>query len=461
MKLLSGAYEMERGTIFFDGKIVENLTPKSAQMLGVGIIYQELNLVGSLTVAENIFLGREDIAYGTFPRKIQWRKLHEKASEILKNLNLAIDPNAVVEKLGVGQQQMVEIAKALSLNSKLIIMDEPTAALTERESDHLFEFINNLRCMGVSVLYISHRLEEFEHIADRITVMRDGKTVTTLQAKETTIPQLIKLMVGHELVNQFPRVDRKCGEVLFKAKGITRKGVFHDISFDVKSGEILGVSGLMGSGRTEIMQSIFGVERLDSGEIYIEGRKVDIRSPKDAIREGLGFVTEDRKKEGLVLCLSVEKNITLPNLKSVLKNLWHILLKKERDISEQYIAKLNIKTPSAGQLARNLSGGNQQKVVLAKWLLSKSKLFIFDEPTRGIDVGAKVEVYNLINELAADGAAIIMVSSELPEILGVSDRIMVLCRGEKMAELDPFSTTQEEILFYAAGGEKYLAKQVS
>jgi ribose transport system ATP-binding protein len=351
---------------------------------------------------------------------------------------------------------MVEVAKALSLNSKLIIMDEPTATLTEREIDQLFEFIKNLRLKEVSTLYISHRLEEFERIADRITVMRDGRTVKTLPLSEAKIPELIKLMVGRELVNQFPRIDHKIGDVRLRAEGLTRNGVFHDVSFHVNSGEILGVSGLVGSGRTEIMRALFGVDRLDAGAVYIDGRQVHIHSPQDAIREGLGFVTEDRKKYGLVLSLSVGQNITLSNLSFVSKS-GIIKLSSERGISDQYISKMNIKTPSANQLVKNLSGGNQQKVVLAKWLLSQSKVFIFDEPTRGIDVGAKVEVYNLMNELITAGAAIIMVSSELPEILGISDRIIVMCRGEKLADLDQRNTSQEEILYYAAGGGKYLA----
>jgi ribose transport system ATP-binding protein len=457
MKLLSGAYEMESGEIVFDGRKAVKLTPKSAQMLGIGIIYQELNLVNSLTVAENIYLGREQIAYGGKFPKIKWRKMHEKTTELLRELNLDIDSRAVVSKLGIGQQQMVEIAKALSIDAKLIIMDEPTAALTEREIEQLFKFIKNLRNRGVSTLYISHRLEEFEQIADRITVMRDGKTVATVDAKGTTIPELIKLMVGRELVNQFPRVEHKCGDVLLRVDGLTRKGAFRDVSFHVNSGEILGVSGLIGSGRTELMRAIFGVERPNSGSVFINGRRVYITSPRDAIREGVGFVTEDRKKEGLVLCLGVDKNITLTNLFSVITRFGFISPDKERAVSNGYISKLNIRTPSVTQIVRNLSGGNQQKVVLAKWLLSQSKIFIFDEPTRGIDVGAKVEVYNLMNEIVAGGASIIMVSSELPEILGISDRIMVMCRGEKMAELNPLTSSQEEILYYAAGGEKYLA----
>ncbi|MDR1136871.1 MAG: sugar ABC transporter ATP-binding protein, partial [Synergistaceae bacterium] len=365
MKLLSGAYEMESGEIFFDGSKVDKLTPKSAQMLGIGIIYQELNLVNSLTVAENIYLGREQIAYGDkFPKKINWQKMHEKTFELLSELNLEIDPNALVEKLGIGQQQMVEIAKALSIDAKLIIMDEPTAALTEREIEHLFKFIKNLKRKGISTLYISHRLEEFEQIADRITVMRDGKTVQTVNAKKTTIPELIRLMVGRELVNQFPRVEHKCGDVLMRVEGFTRRGMFRDISFHVNSGEILGVSGLIGSGRTELMQAIFGVERPNAGSVFINGRQVHINSPRDAIREGIGFVTEDRKKEGLVLCLSVEKNITLPNLSSLSTKSGVIRLNQERGISNQYVNKLNIKTPSVSQIVKNLSGGNQQKVVL-------------------------------------------------------------------------------------------------
>jgi ribose transport system ATP-binding protein len=457
MKLLSGAYEMETGKIVFDGNEVYNLTPKSTQMLGIGIIYQELNLVNSLSVAENIYLGREQIGYGGKFPQINWRKVHEKTAALLRELNLEIDSYAVVGKLGIGQQQMVEIAKALSIDARLIIMDEPTAALTEREIEQLFKFIKNLKKKGISTLYISHRLEEFEQIADRITVMRDGKTVATVNAKEATIPELIKLMVGRELINQFPRVEHKYGDTLLRVEGLTRRGAFSDVSFHVNSGEILGISGLIGSGRTELMRAIFGVEKPHTGSIFIRGRQVYINSPRDAIREGIGFVTEDRKKEGLVLCLSVEKNTTLTNLSSVMKKFGFISPEKERRVSNEYVSKLNIRTPSVSQIVRNLSGGNQQKVVLAKWLLSQSKIFIFDEPTRGIDVGAKVEVYNLMNEIVAAGASIIMVSSELPEILGISDRIMVMCRGEKMAELNPLTSSQEEILYYAAGGEKYLA----
>ena len=455
MKILSGAYVRDSGTIIFDGQTIDTLNPRIARKLGIGIVYQELALVNDLTVGENIFLGREEEMFAKVPGKIDWDKLHAAANELLQNLNLNVQSQSVVRSLGIGQQQMVEVAKAMSLDSKLIIMDEPTAALTERETTQLFSFINDLKSRGVSILYISHRLEEFEKIADRLTVMRDGRYIATKKVSEVTIPEIIKLMVGREVTNQFPRVEHKISEeVGLKVEGLTSRK-FHDITFDVKKGEILGFSGLVGSGRTEVMRAIFGVDPKTAGTVSVEGKEITIKQPKDAIDAGIGFVTEDRKKEGLVLELSVGKNVSLPNLGLFTKKS-KLDLGLEAKTAGEYIQKLNIRTPSAETIAGSLSGGNQQKVVLAKWLLSQAKVFIFDEPTRGIDVGAKIEVYNLIYELANQGAAIVMVSSDLPEVLGISDRVAVMCRGEILAFLDPLKTNQEEVLYYAAGGGKYI-----
>ncbi|MDI3481752.1 MAG: ribose transport system ATP-binding protein [Tepidanaerobacteraceae bacterium] len=455
MKILAGAYTKDSGEIYFKGEKIETLSPKHAQELGISIIYQELNLIPYLTVAENIFLGREPVSE-RIPGQIDWKRLFDSAQEILNNLHVDIDARAIVKSLGIAKQQMVEVAKALSLNSDIIIMDEPTAALTRQEIENLFDIIRRVKQKGVSIIYISHRLEEFSEIGDRVTVMRDGKTIATLDIKDIKMDELIKLMVGRELKEKFPKIHLDIGKDIMRVANLRRGDVLKDISFSVREGEILGIAGLIGAGRTELARAIFGFDRIDRGDIYVDGKKVNIRKPWDAIKCGIGLVPEDRKGHGLVLTLSVRSNITLASLDGISQR-QHINLKKEASIVKDYIKKLNIKTPGHEQKVASLSGGNQQKVVLAKWLLSKSRIFIFDEPTRGIDVGAKIEVYHLMNDLVKNGAGIILISSELPEILGMCDRILVMCRGEITAELKREDATQEKILYFATGGGKYVA----
>lgn len=456
MKILAGAYSKDSGEIIYKGKKVDINSPKEAERLGIAIIYQEFNLIPYLSVAENIFLGKEPMS--NIPGKIDFDKMHKLSAEMLKRLDVDISPKEIVANLGIAQQQMVEIAKALSVNADVIIMDEPTAALTEREINALFKIINKIKKDGVSIIYISHRLEEFAMIGDRVTVMRDGQTVAMVNIKDSSIDDLIKLMVGREITNKFPKVDIKKGEKLLEVKNLTRKGIFNNINFTLRKGEILGIAGLMGAGRTEVIRAVFGIDKIDSGEILIEGKKVRIESVSDAIKNGIGFVTENRRDEGLVLSMDVKENITLCTLKNYLTNPLKLNLAKEIKSADDYIAKLNIKTAGNKQKSGTLSGGNQQKIVIAKWLLAKSKILIVDEPTRGIDVGAKIEIYNIMNELVKQGVGIIMISSELPEAIGMSDRILVMCRGEISGELDRKEANQEKIMYYATGGGKYDGK---
>ena len=453
MKILAGAYTKDAGEIIYKGKAVEINSPKDAEKLGISIIYQEFNLVPYLSVAENMFLGKEPIS--KIPGKIDFDKMYEKSQEMLDRLNVAIDPRTIVAELGIAQQQMVEIAKALSVNADVIIMDEPTAALTEKEINSLFEIIHKIKSEGVSIIYISHRLEEFNIIGDRVTVMRDGETVGMVNLKDTSIDELIKLMVGREIENKFPRIEVDKGNTLLEVKNLTRKGVFKDINFKLKKGEILGISGLMGAGRTEVMRGIFGVDPIDSGEVFVNGEKVQIKTERDAISHGIGFVTENRRDEGLVLSMDVKENITLGTLSKFLDNPVKLNLKSEVDKTNSYIDKLKIKAAGYQQKVGTLSGGNQQKIVIAKWLLADSKILIVDEPTRGIDVGAKLEIYNIMNELVKKGVGIIMISSELPEVIGMSDRVLVMCRGEITGELSREEADQEKIMYYATGGGKY------
>ena len=443
----------DAGEMIYKVEPVEIDARKDAEKLGISIIYQEFNLVPYLSVAENMFLGKEPMS--KIPGKIDFEKMYTKSKEMLDRLDVEIDPKTIVADLGIAQQQMVEIAKALSVNADVIIMDEPTAALTEKEIRSLFEIIHKIKSEGVSIIYISHRLEEFSIIGDRVTVMRDGETVGMVNMKETTIDHLIKLMVGREIGNKFPKVEAKKEEVLLEVKNLNRKGVFKDINFSLRKGEILGISGLMGAGRTEVMRGIFGIDPIDSGEIFINDKKVTIKTEKDAINHGIGFVTENRRDEGLVLSMDVKENITLGTLNKFLDSPVKLNLKSEVDTTNSYIEKLKIKTAGYQQKTGTLSGGNQQKIVIAKWLLADSKILIVDEPTRGIDVGAKLEIYNIMNELVKSGVGIIMISSELPEVLGMSDRILVMCRGEITGELSREEADQEKIMYYATGGGKY------
>ena len=447
VKILSGAYQKTGGEIVLFGDAVEIESPKHAQELGIGIIYQELNLIPSLTAAENIFLGREMTnSLGL----IDTNTLLSSARALLADLGLRIDCDIPIKNFGIAQRQMIEVAKALSLNAKILIMDEPTSALSEAEIRQLFETIIRLKAKGVSIIYISHRLEEIFEIGDRVTVLRDGKWIGTKSIGETSKSELVRMMVNRELKEQYPRQRTKIGEEVLRVEKLNRRGTLRDISFSLHRGEILGISGLLGSGRTELARALFGADRIDSGEIYIKGERQKITSPRAAINLSMGFLTEDRKSQGLVLTLSVKENITLSSLHSFCK-LGIINIKREEQEAASYMRNLRIKTPGLEQKALYLSGGNQQKVVLAKWLCSKAEIFIFDEPTRGIDVGSKVEIYQLMNQLTAEGVAIIMISSELPEILGMSDRILVMHQNEIAGELPAEKATQEQIMRYALG----------
>ncbi|SJZ66225.1 ribose transport system ATP-binding protein [Cetobacterium ceti] len=446
MKILTGVYTKDQGDIFLEGNLVHINNPKEAEKNGISIIYQEFNLLPHLKVSENIFVTRlPKNKFGLIDEK----KLYYDCKNILNKLNLNINPNEIVENLSVAQQQMVEIAKALSVNCKILIMDEPTAALTEKEINDLFKVILDLKKQGVGIIYISHRMEELKHIADRVTIMRDGQYISTLDFKNTSLDEMISLMVGRSLENKFPKRNCKIGEISLEIKNISKKGKYKNISFNLKKGEILGIAGLMGSGRTEIARGIFGADPIDSGEIFLENNLLSIKTPTDAIKNGIAYLTEDRKKDGLLLSLTVEDNIMIANPNSYSNNFKICNFMKSKDICNKFINSMNIKTPSLNQTIRNLSGGNQQKVIIARWLCEDKKVLLIDEPTRGIDVGAKKEVYTLMNDLVSRGISIIMISSELPEILGMSDRVAIMREGEMTGIFDVKDLNQEKIMHYA------------
>ncbi len=447
VKIISGAYQKTSGTIYLSGKEIEIKNPKHAQELGISIIYQEFNLIPHLSAAENIFLGRE---FQLLPGFISQNKVLESAQKILDDLDVNIDARRLVKDLGVAEQQMIEVAKALSLKSKILIMDEPTSALTDKEIKELFRTIQSLKEKGVSIIYISHRLEELFEIGDIVTVLRDGKYVGKHDISKITKSDLIHMMVNRQLKEQFPKQKTDIGKEILRVEGLNKHNILNDINFSLHRGEILGIAGLLGSGRTELARAIFGADRIDSGKIYIKGKPCQISSPRDAIDNDIGLLTEDRKNQGLVLNLSLKENICLPSIERFSK--FGIVNSNDENISvEKYINELSIKTPSQNQKVRLLSGGNQQKVVVSKWLCCKVEILIFDEPTRGIDVGSKVEIYRLMNKLTARGAAIIMISSELPEILGMSDRILVMHQGRINAEYSTVDATQQKILQSALG----------
>jgi len=447
VKILSGAYKKDKGKIIINGNNIEIKNPKHSQELGIGVIYQELNLIPHLTVAENIFLGREyTFGFGILNNK----QISIAAQSILSDLNLEIDSNLLVSELGIAEQQIVEIARALSLNSKLLIMDEPTSALTEKEVDKLFNTIKKLQHNGVSIIYISHYLEEIFQIGDRVTVFRDGNLISTQYVTDTDKTELIKLMVNRELKDQYPRVHKKIDEELLRVENLTIAESLDNLSFNLKAGEILGVFGLLGSGRTELARAIFGLDSLDEGKIFIRTEEINLNSPQKAIKNGIGFLTEDRKTEGLILDHSVKDNICLASLSKISK-FGFVKTSEENQITSKFISELNIKTTGHKQPVQNLSGGNQQKVVLGKWLSSEVDIYIFDEPTRGIDVGAKREIYNLMNRLTKEGCGIIMISSDLLEIIGMSDRILVMYNGTFTAEFSGHKISQEEIMQSALG----------
>jgi len=447
MKVLIGIYQADAGTITFRGSPVQIPDTAHALRLGISMIHQELSPVPEMTVAENIYLGREPTnRLGLIDK----RRMYADTRELMAKWDIHLNPRVVMKRLSVAQTQMVEIAKAISYDARLIIMDEPTSALSEREVDHLHGMISSLRGSGVSIIYITHKMDEVFKISDYVTVFRDGKHVSTLPAAELDRQRLIALMVGRELTHMFPKESAEVGEVVMSVRGLTRKGLVKDVSFDLRRGEILGLAGLMGAGRTEVLEGIFGVAPIDAGEILIRGKKVTINSPSDAIDHGLGMLTEDRKRTGIMGVLSVRDNITIASLQRF--SHFGLLRKRQMDAaSRRERDALAIKTPSIHQLIKLLSGGNQQKVLVSRWLLTTPEILMIDEPTRGIDVGAKAEIHRLMSNLAADGKAILMVSSELPEILGMSDRVLVMHEGRITGEFSRADATQEKIMHAATG----------
>ena len=445
MKILSGVYTRDSGEVIIANQRYDHITPKKAKELGVAIIHQELNMCSHLTVTENIFLGREDAKMGVLNDK----QMKRKAQEVLNRLKIDINPDSCVGDLPVSKQQMVEIAKALSVNAKILIMDEPTSALTSKEIDELFTIIRQLKKENHAIVYISHRLEELQHIVDDVTIMRDGKFITKLKFSETDMSAIVKNMVGREIKDKFPRITCEKGKKIFEVKNINAGRMVRNINFKLYEGEIVGIAGLMGAGRTETTRAIFGVDHKSSGEIILNDRRINIRNPQGAIKQGVVLVPEDRKKDGLCTKLPIRENIALPNLDLLCDSVGIISKKKEHAMIDKAVDELKIKLASPEVPAESLSGGNQQKVVVAKWLARDSKVVIFDEPTRGIDVGSKVEIYNLMNKLKENGIGVVFVSSEMPEILGIADRIIVMCDGRITGELDVKDATQEKILEYA------------
>ncbi|RQO62768.1 D-xylose ABC transporter ATP-binding protein [Variovorax sp. KBW07] len=452
MKILAGVYSKDSGEVLFDGQPVDVASPRAAQALGIGIIHQELNLMNHLSAAQNIFIGREP--RGRFGLFIDEDTMRADTQRIFDRMNLRLDPDTPVGELTVAKQQMVEIAKALSFDSRVLIMDEPTAALNNEEVADLFRIIGQLKSQGVAIVYISHKMDELKRIADRVTVMRDGQYIATVSMADTPMDTLIAMMVGRQLTevaNDFP--DTWSNEIVLEAKGIRRGTMVRDASFVLRRGEILGFAGLMGAGRTELARAVFGADPIDAGEIYMRGKKVSIKSPEDAVSHGIGYLSEDRKHFGLATGMDVETNIALPSMKKFLSMGVFIDQAAIEAAGERYVKQLNIKTPSVRQQVRLLSGGNQQKIVIAKWLLRDCGVLFFDEPTRGIDVGAKAEIYRLLNELAAQGKAIVIISSELPEILRVSHRVLVMCEGRITGELTGREASQEKIMQLATRRE--------
>ena len=443
IKVLSGAIEPTEGEIMIEGKTYEKLNPRLSGELGIGVIYQEFNLIPYLSVADNIFLGSEHMKGLSIDEKYAV----EESRKLLHGLGIDIDPAMQVKELSVAYQQLTEIAKAVSKNVKVLILDEPTATLSDNEVRLLLNLVRTLRDQGIAIIYISHRLEELFEIADVVTVMRDGQYIDTLDMASVTRDKLISLMVGREMGENYPQGRYGTDEVVLEVRGLTNRKI-KNVSFKLHKGEILGFSGLVGAGRTETARAIFGADEY-TGEIYVNGQKASIKSPQDAVKYGIALITEDRKSQGLLMKLSIRENVTVASLKQLLTKGPSLSRSKEKAIVEKYRGELAIKTPSIEQKVSNLSGGNQQKVVLAKWLMTNSDIIIFDEPTRGIDVGVKFEIYQIMKDLAASGISIIMISSDLPELIGVSDRIIIMREGEIAGELDGDDITQEQVLSYA------------
>ena len=441
MKILSGVYRKDAGEILIDGAPVDIAGPLHSRNLGINIIYQELNVLNNMNIAENIFVGREKKKNGLVDKKLQ----HDEARRLLNRVGLDVDTHTKTGRLSTAQKQMVEVAKALSYNARLIIMDEPTSSLTDKETDMLMNIIRALRESGVAIVFISHRMNEIFEIADRIAVMRDGQMVQCVDAKEATEQSIIAAMVGRDVKNLFAKEPAPIGDVALEVRNLSTKGFLKDISFNVRAGEIVGFAGLVGAGRSEVMRAVFGIDPRLSGEILVKGKPVNIRTTVDALKAGLGFVPEDRKEQGLILKMSVLHNTSIAALKSVADG-WFLNKGRERQLAKEFVEKLRVKTPSTEQRVMNLSGGNQQKVVIAKWMATHPTVLILDEPTRGIDVGAKKEIHLLMSELVRQGVAIIMISSELPEILGMSDRIYVMHDGRIKGEIARSDATQESIM---------------
>jgi ribose transport system ATP-binding protein len=450
IKIIAGVYRADAGEIRIDGRPVSVRNPHDAQALGISTIFQEFTLAPDMTIAENIFLGREPLRIRALSI-VDRRELIRRTREVLASLDLQIDPEAAIKHLGVAQQQMVEIAKALSLDARLIIMDEPTATLTSHEIDRLFEAIDRLKRRGVAIVYVSHRLDEVKAIGDRATILRDGAYIGTVPVASTTIDEMIRLMVGRELKDKFPKVAIEPGDEVLRVEGLTRKGILHGVSLRVRRGEILGIAGLVGSKRTETARAIFGADPIDSGRIFLHGLPVKVRTPADAIANRIALVPEDRKRHGIFASLSVWENVVISALRHFSRN-GLLDLRRARQRAQASVSSLRVATPDLNKRVLELSGGNQQKVVIAKWLNTNAELFLFDEPTRGIDVGGKIEVYRLMGELLSRGAAIVMISSELPEILGLSDRILVMRDGRICGEFDRADATEENILNCALRG---------
>ena len=448
IKIINGMYTADQGDIYLFGKKITVHNPRYMKEMGIATIHQELNPVPDLTIAENIFLGRIP-THG--PQIINKKKMVQEAQKLIYDLGFSYDAKRIMRTLTVSDMQIIEIIKAISVNAKIIIMDEPTSPITEAEVAVLHQQIHKLKKMGISIIYISHKLEEIKQVGDKITIIRDGKVISTHNVDELTTEEIITKMVGRKMDHVYPIKTATVGEPLFEVKNLCRPGVFQNISFTLHRGEILGMAGLVGAGRTETVRAIFGLDPYQSGEMYIQGKKIEVKKVSDAIKEGIIMLSEDRKLEGLVLIRSIAENIGLPNLKRY-RGLF-LNKKLEKQDAEQMKEKLSIKTPSVQTEAQSLSGGNQQKVVIAKWLLQNPLVFIMDEPTRGIDVGAKYEIYKIMCDLAAQGAGVIMISSELPEIIGVCDRTLVMAEGRITGEVVREDFSQERIMSYALGGE--------
>lgn len=449
MKILSGIHQPERGEIYLEGKLTTMSDPQNAIAQGISMVYQELNIIPDMTIAENLFLGKEPRKHGYIDKK----RIVAEAKQQFKKFDLQFDANAPIKELSIANAQMVEIVRALSRNAKIIVFDEPTSSITEKEAEKLFEFIEQMKKNGLTIIYISHKMEEISRLADEITIIRDGETIDSRAKGEITIDEIIMKMVGRKVEEYYPEKKAKSGEVVLRVENLCRDGVFKNVSFEARAGEILGFAGLIGAGRTEVMSCIFGMMSYDSGEIFIDGTKVENKDTRMAIEQGIAMVPEDRKNLGLVLIRSIGENITLPHLQ-IYNSLKLDISREEHDIHQQ-MKHFAVKAASKNVSADTLSGGNQQKVVLAKWMLQKPKLLILDEPTRGIDVGSKQEIYQYMCDLAAEGIAIIMVSSEMPEILGMSDRIVVMADGQVTGELSKADASSEKVMNYAMGACDY------